>query len=96
MSRPEDRDYKHEYALAKKRGENGTGHNSGDAKRKRARRAKEKLIGRKLRPDEHVDHKKPIKKGGGNAPDNLAIKPASINLANGGKLGHKGKGVYKR
>lgn len=92
MAKKESRDYKHERMLAIKRGETGVGSNSGDAKRHRARRKKEKLIGRKLRPDEHVDHKKPIKNGGGNAPDNLAIKPASANFKHGGKIGNrKGK-----
>ena len=71
------RDYKQEYATAKKRGENGTGHSSGDAQRKRARRAMEKA-GR-VKKGQDVDHKKPISKGGSNAPSNLRATTPSKN-----------------
>ncbi|MGL5016417.1 MAG: HNH endonuclease signature motif containing protein [Bacteroidales bacterium] len=83
------RDYKRERKLAIKRGETGVGSKSGDATRHRARRKVENRVGRKLSPDEHVDHKKPLKSGGSNAPDNLAIKPSSKNLSHGGKIGNK-------
>lgn len=89
MAEASKRDYKRERELAKKRGETGCGSKSGDAQRHRARRQKENALGRKLRPDEHVDHKKTIKSGGSNAPDNLAIRPAKSNLSHGGKIGNK-------
>lgn len=83
------RDLAQERRTAIKRGETGVGSNSSDAKRHRARRAMEKKLGRKLRPDEHVDHKKPISKGGSNDTSNLAIRPASDNTSHGGKIGNK-------
>lgn len=64
MSKKRNRDYKREYELQKKRGEAGTGSNSGNAKRKRDRRAMEKKLGRKLGTNEEVDHRKPISHGG--------------------------------
>lgn len=89
MAEASKRDYKRERELAIKRGETGCGSKSGDAQRHRARRKKQNDIGRNLRPDEHVEHKKPIKSGGSNAPSNLAIKPASKNMSDGGKMGNK-------
>lgn len=86
------RDYKQERKTAIARGETGCGSNSGDAKRHRARRKVEKRMGRKLDTDEHVDHKKPIKSGGGNGSANLRVRPASKNQSDGGKSGDtKGK-----
>lgn len=71
------RDYKQEYRTAKRRGENGTGSNSGDAKRKRARR---KMVKEgRVRPGQDVDHKTPISKGGGNSPKNLRATSPSKN-----------------
>ncbi|MGL4518670.1 MAG: HNH endonuclease [Phocaeicola sp.] len=89
MAEASKRDYARERELAKKRGETGCGSKSGDAQRHRARRKKEESLGRKLKPSEHVEHKKPIKNGGSNSPDNLAIKPASKNMSDGGKIGNK-------
>ena len=83
------RDYEQERKTAIKRGETGVGSKSKDAKRHRARRIVEKRLGRKLRPDEHVDHKKPLKEGGSNHSSNLAVRPASSNTSAGGKMGSK-------
>jgi len=84
-----ERDYKRERELAIKRGETGVGSKSGDATRHRARRKKEKQLGRKLPTSVHVDHKKEIKNGGSNHSSNLVLKPASKNLSDGGKVGNK-------
>lgn len=81
------RNYKQEKKTAKARGETGVGSNSGDAVRHRARRKKEKELGRKLRSDEHVEHKKKVKDGGSNHSSNLSVKPASANQSDGGKSG---------
>ena len=64
------RDYKREYELQKKRGENGTGHNSGNAERHRLRRKaiKEGMISADS-PLE-IDHKKALVKGGSNSLKN--------------------------
>lgn len=83
------RDYAQERKTAIARGETGKGSNSGDARRHRARRAKEKQLGRKLSPNEHVDHKKPIKSGGSDSTSNLAVRPASSNTSHGGSIGNK-------
>ncbi|MGL5567423.1 MAG: hypothetical protein ACRDC4_16995 [Plesiomonas sp.] len=83
------RNYKQERKTAIARGETGVGSNSGDAKRHRARRKKEKQLGRKLRPDEHVDHKKKLKDGGSNHSSNLRVRSASSNQSDGGKSGSK-------
>lgn len=71
------RNYKQEYKTAKARGEVGTGSNSGNAKRHRARRAMEKA-GR-VKPGQDVDHKRPISKGGGNSSKNLKASSPSKN-----------------
>lgn len=92
------RDYKRERELAKKRGETGVGSKSGDAQRHRARRKKEKELGRKLGPDEVVDHKKPVKDGGSNDSSNLRVRSLSSNAADGGRIGDatkKGKRVRR-
>lgn len=57
-----ERDYAEEYALQKKRGESGTGHDAGSAVRHRARRKMLKL-GLVKKADD-VDHKTPLVKGG--------------------------------
>lgn len=86
------RDYAQERRTAIKRGETGVGSNSSDAKRHKARRKKEKELGKKLPASVHVDHKKPIKSGGSNHSSNLALRPASDNSSHGGKIGsRKGK-----
>ena len=71
------RDYKQEYKTAKERGEVGTGADSGNAKRHRARRKLEKEG--KVKPGQDVDHKKPISKGGGNRKENLKASSPSKN-----------------
>lgn len=83
------RDYEQERKTAKARGETGKGRSSGDATRHRARRKLEKKLGRKLRPEEHVDHKKPVKSGGGNGIKNLRVVSASKNMSHGGRIGNK-------
>lgn len=86
------RDYKQERKTAIARGETGVGSNSKDAKRHRARRQMEKKLGRKLSPEEHVHHKKPLKSGGSNGTSNLAVVDAKKNTSDGGKSGSsKGK-----
>ena len=83
------RDYKQERRTAKRRGETAVGADSGDAKRHRARRAKQKTLGRKLSSSEHVDHKKPLKSGGSNGTKNTRVRKASSNMSAGGKIGNK-------
>lgn len=94
------RDYKRERELAIKRGETnskgGPNVNAGDNQRHKARRKKEKQLGRKLRTDEHVDHKRPINKGGSNDASNLRVRSKEANSRDGGKNGnHKNKGPRK-
>lgn len=68
------RDYKREYELQKKRGESGTGSNSGNAKRHRLRR--EAVKAGKVRAGQDLDHKKPLSKGGANTLSNArAVSP---------------------
>lgn len=71
------RNYAQEAATAKKRGEQGTGSNSGSAKRHRARR--KMLKAGKVKPGQDVDHKKPIKQGGSNHAGNLRASSPSSN-----------------
>lgn len=86
------RDLKQERRTAKRRGETGVGSKSKDATRHRARRKMEKKLGRKLRTDEHVDHKKTLKSGGSNDISNLRVRSAKSNTSAGGKAGNrKGK-----
>lgn len=61
------------------------GSDSGNAKRKRARRKIESELGRKLTSDEHVHHLKPLRSGGGNGKANLRIVKASKNLSDNGQ-----------
>jgi hypothetical protein len=69
-----ERNYKEEAKTAKARGEQGTGHDSGEAIRARARRLaiKKGMIkpGSKL----DIDHKKPLVKGGA-ATDLSNLRP---------------------
>lgn len=90
MAKPESRDYAHERRLAIKRGET-LGSNSGNARRKRARRAMESALGRKLATSEHVSHKKAIRSGGSDKPSNLTIMSASKNLSDNGQSKKKKK-----
>lgn len=66
------RDYKQEYKTQKLRGEVG-GSDSDNAKRKRARRLALRMG--MVKKGQDVDHKRPLSKGGSNAPSNL--RPAS-------------------
>lgn len=91
------RDYKRERELAIKRGETGCGSKSGDATRHRARRKVEKKLGRKLSTNEHVDHKKPLNKGGSNSVSNLRVRSKESNSRAGGENGnHKNKGPRRK
>lgn len=74
------RDLKQEYKTAKARGENGTGHNSKDAIRKRARRKAIKAGMIKEGDKRDIDHKTPLVKGGaGTALSNLRPVAPSKN-----------------
>ena len=91
------RDYKRERELAIRRGETGVGSSSGDATRHRARRKVEKKLGRKLKTDEVVDHKEPLKDGGSNGDSNLRVRRLKPNAAHGGSIGNrKEKGKKKK
>lgn len=71
------RDYKQEARTAKRRGEQGTGSNGDNAKRKRARR---QLQAKGLvKPGQDVDHKRPLSKGGGNGKGNLRATSVKSN-----------------
>lgn len=83
------RDYDQERKTAKKRGETGVGGKSGDATRHRARRMVEEKLGHELPTEQHVDHKKPLNKGGKNVIKNLRVRAASENMSDGGKNGNK-------
>lgn len=83
------RNFKRERELAKRRGETGVGSKSGDATRHRARRLKEKELGRKLGSDQEVDHKRSLKSGGGNSKSNLKVSKKSTNRSKGGKSGNR-------
>lgn len=62
------RDYKREAETAKARGEQGTGHNGDNAKRKRLRRAmlKKGLV----KKGQDADHKQALSMGGSNSVSN--------------------------
>jgi len=69
------RDYKQEAKTAKERGEQGTGSDSGSAKRHRLRRKALKLG--MVKPGQDLDHKKPLSKGGANTLENArAVSPS--------------------
>lgn len=71
------RDLKQEYKTAKARGEIGTGHNSKNAIRHRARRKALKLG--LVKPGQDLDHKKPLSKGGSNSVKNFRARSPSAN-----------------
>lgn len=72
------RDYDQEYATSKKRGEIGTGSNSGNAKRHKARRIMVKKG--MVKKGQDVDHKKALSKGGaGTDPKNLRAVSVKTN-----------------
>lgn len=91
VKRKKGRDYKRERELAIRRGETGVGSKSGDAQRHRARRKVEKRLGKKLAPDQVVDHKKRIRDGGSNEDSNLRVRSLSSNAADGGRVGDASK-----
>jgi 5-methylcytosine-specific restriction endonuclease McrA len=71
------RNYKQEARTAKERGEQGTGPNSGSAKRHRLRRAALKVG--MVKPGQDLDHKKPLSKGGANTLTNAKATSPSEN-----------------
>lgn len=71
------RDYAQEYRTAKKRGENGTGHDSGNAERHRLRRKALKLG--LVRKGQDVDHIRPLSKGGSNTIANARARSPHEN-----------------
>ena len=71
------RDFKQEAKTAKQRGEQGVGSKSGSAKRHKARR--KMLKEGKTRRGQDVDHKRPIRSGGGNNRENLRSLTPSAN-----------------
>ena len=71
------RDYSREYELQKKRGESGTGSDSGNAQRKRLRRKALKMG--MVKKGQDLDHKKPLSKGGSNTLANARATTASEN-----------------
>lgn len=71
------RDLKREYATAKARGEIGTGHNSKNAERHRARRLALKLG--MVKKGQDLDHRKPLSKGGSNSPSNFRAESPHDN-----------------
>ena len=73
------RDYKQEYATAKKRGEVGTGHDSGSAERHRLRRMAIKKGMVKVGDGKDVDHKDPLSKGGSNSIKNARVRSPHMN-----------------
>lgn len=72
-----ERDYAREYAGQKARGESGTGSESGNAKRKRLRRAV--LKRRSIPKGEEVDHVRPLAHGGSNTVENARVVDAGKN-----------------
>ncbi len=72
--KPEDRDYRHEYALQQERGELPA-----RMKRQEARRALDKKG--VDRTGKVIDHKKPLSKGGTNAASNLKLTTRSKNAS---------------
>lgn len=71
------RDYKREYELQKKRGESGSGSDSGNAKRHRLRRVA--LKKGMVKPGQDLDHKKPLSMGGSNSIKNARATSVSAN-----------------
>ena len=73
------RDYSREYALQKKRGDSGSGSDSGNAKRHRARYSATKLGLVKPGDGKDLDHRNPISRGGSNAPSNFRVESKHAN-----------------
>lgn len=82
------RDYKKEYANYHSKPEQ----KKNRASRNSARAQAEKEGKVKKGDGKDVDHKKPLRSGGGNSKSNLRVRSASANRAdNGGKGGRKKK-----
>lgn len=81
------RDYEQERKTAIARGETGSGSQSGDAVRHRARRVVEKHVGKSRIKGKDVDHIKPVKQGGSNESSNLRVRAVASNRSDGGKSG---------
>jgi len=73
------RDYKQEYKTAKDRGEQGTGSDSGSAKRGRARRKAVKMGLVRPGDGKDLDHSVPISKGGSNSTKNFRVRSKHAN-----------------
>ena len=71
------RDYRQEYKTAKARGEVGTGSNSGNAERHKARRAALKLG--MVRKGQDLDHKQPLSQEGSNDKSNWRARSPHAN-----------------
>jgi len=71
---PKVRDYKREYALSKKRGEQ-----DGRVERNKARRELSRAGLVHKGDGKDIDHKRPISKGGSNARSNLRVVSAHTN-----------------
>ena len=71
------RNYTQEYQTQKQRGENGTGSDSGNAKRQRLRRLA--LKAKIVKAGQDVDHIQPLSKGGANTLSNARSANPSQN-----------------
>ena len=71
------RNYAEEYKTAKARGEVGTGTNSGNAERHKARRAALKLG--MVKKGQDLDHRKPLSQGGSNDKANWRARSPHDN-----------------
>lgn len=71
------RDYDREYELQKKRGDSGSGSDSGNAKRHKLRRKALKLG--MVKSGQDLDHKVPLSKGGSNTLANARAQSPSEN-----------------
>lgn len=79
------RDYSQERKTAIKRGETGVGSKSGDATRHRARRAMENKVGKAALKGKDVDHRRPLRSGGGNGTSNLRVRSRHANRSDNGQ-----------
>jgi hypothetical protein len=77
---PEDRNYKREYQLQRKRGEQPA-----RTEREAARRAFDKKKGKSARKGKDLAHKKALSKGGSNA-DGVSLQSPKKNRSGGGRM----------
>lgn len=75
------RDYKHEYAAF----QSSPKQIHQRSERNHARLETEKKLGHKLPKTQEVDHIKPLKKGGSNAPSNTRVVSRHTNRVKGSK-----------